>query len=113
MTEQRLSEITDVINHLNRVAAANFSPGFDDTKKAIDNLLNLGFTVDDLKDVVDRKWNDWKGTEFENYVRPATLFGKKFETYLNESRTPKQTRITKLFNAVQNAKQANWRLDKK
>lgn len=113
MTEQRLSEIKDVINHLNRVAAANFIPEFDDTKNAIDKLLTLGFTPDDLKDVVDRKWNDWKGTKFENYVRPATLFGKKFETYLHESRTPKQTRITKLFSAVENAKQADWRLDKK
>lgn len=109
----RDAEIKQVIEHLNEVAQANFSPGFPDTKESVEKILNAGYSVDDMKNVIDRKWQDWKGTKFENYLRPATLFGKNFESYLNESRTPKENRITKLFSSVERAKQANWRLDKK
>ena len=33
--------------------------------------------------VVDNMWTDWRGTEWEKYLRPSTLFGSKFENYLN------------------------------
>ena len=33
--------------------------------------------------VIDIKTIDWKGTDYEKYLRPETLFGNKFESYLN------------------------------
>ena len=33
--------------------------------------------------VIDKQCEKWKGTEWEQYLRPATLFGAKFENYLN------------------------------
>ena len=30
------------------------------------------------------KCAEWSGTDMENYLRPETLFGSKFESYLNQ-----------------------------
>ena len=43
-----------------------------------------GFTVDDFKKVIDKKCAEWMGTDWEKYLRPETLFGTKFEGYLNQ-----------------------------
>ena len=42
-------------------------------------------TVEDFKKVIDSKSKEWLNTDFEKYLRPATLFGTKFENYLNEA----------------------------
>ena len=47
--------------------------------------LKEGFTVDDFKTVIDKKVKAWKGTAFEQYLTPFTLFGEKFEIYLNQN----------------------------
>lgn len=52
--------------------------------------MNEGFSVEDFKTVIDKKYNDWKGTEWEKYLRPETLFGAKFESYLNQKEITKQ-----------------------
>jgi len=46
--------------------------------------LKEGFTVDDFKKVIDIKASHWLNTDMEMYLRTQTLFGTKFETYLNE-----------------------------
>ena len=46
--------------------------------------LNEGYSLDDFKQVIEKKVNEWKGTEMEKYLRPETLFGTKFENYLNQ-----------------------------
>ena len=30
--------------------------------------------------------DNWSNTEWEKYLRPTTLFGNKFENYLNENK---------------------------
>lgn len=43
------------------------------------------FTVDDCRMVIDKKCAEWMGTEFQKFLRPATLFQEsKFEGYLNQ-----------------------------
>jgi uncharacterized phage protein (TIGR02220 family) len=50
-----------------------------------------GFTLDDLKAVVDRKVGDWTGTKMDEYLRPATLFNaEKFNQYIAQARDPTQ-----------------------
>ena len=49
----------------------------------------LRCTVDDFKTVIDKKCDEWIGTEWEKYLRPETLFGTKFEGYLNAKTTKK------------------------
>jgi uncharacterized phage protein (TIGR02220 family) len=103
--------VREAINYLNAVAGTNYSDTNQNTQNAIFILLDSGYNLDDFKFVIDIKWKQWKGTDYQKYVRPSTLFGKKFENYLNEPRTTKASTIQKLDNSVQSAKQHRWRLD--
>ena len=48
--------------------------------------LNEGFTEDDFKYVIKVKSEEWKQDEkMCKYLRPETLFGTKFEGYLNQN----------------------------
>ena len=42
------------------------------------------YTLEDFKAVIDYKVSKWKGTDMEQYLRPSTLFGNKFQNYVNE-----------------------------
>ena len=72
--------IEETIHYLNYVTQSDFHSDFQPTVHELQNLIDLGYTLDDFKKVIDKKWADWKGTDFQNYMRPSTLFGKKFET---------------------------------
>lgn len=75
----------DVINYLNRRASTHYKPTTPNTKKLIKARSNEGFTLDDFKAVIDKKCADWLGNgEMVRFIRPQTLFGTKFESYLNE-----------------------------
>jgi len=105
--------IIETIDYLNSVANTNYSPDFQSTKDAINNLINIGYGYEDFVCVIDKKWSDWKGTEFEQYIRPETLFGKKFENYLNEQPRIAKSGFGKLASAVNQAKRTTWKLDNK
>ena len=64
----------------------------DKTRSFIRARLREGFTVDDFKTVIDKKARAWLGNrDMQKYLRPETLFGTKFESYLNEQETYKFT----------------------
>ena len=77
-------EIKEIIDYLNKKAGCRYRYNTESTNKLIRSKLNNGFSVCDFKTVIDIKISDWKGTEFEKYLRPYTLFGNKFEQYLNQ-----------------------------
>lgn len=104
--------ISKTIEYLNAVTGNDYSDKFPASANALTQLIKMGYGLADFKKVIDKKWQDWKGTKYQNYVRPSTLFGKNFENYLNEQRTPKNS-IEQLKSSVSKAKQANWRLDSK
>ena len=54
------------------------------TIKCIKARLKEGYVLEDFKEVVDNKCEEWKGTEWEKFLRPETLFGNKFEGYLKQ-----------------------------
>ncbi len=105
--------INQTIEYLNYVAQTSFKPEYEQTQNDLNYLIGLGYTLDDFKKVIDKKWSDWKGTEFQEYMRPSTLFGRKFENYLNESPRITKSGLYKLASATQQAKQADWKLDRK
>lgn len=72
-----------VIDYLNEKTGQHFRSSTKATQQHINARLAEGFTVEDFKRVVDNMWTTWKGTEWEQYMRPSTLFGSKFENYLN------------------------------
>ena len=76
---------SEVIKYLNEKANTNYKPSTKNTQGFINARLKEGFTVEDFKKVIDVKAKSWIGTDFEKYLRPATLFGTKFENYLNEA----------------------------
>lgn len=79
-----------IVGYLNQRAGTNYRASSKKTKACIHARLEEGFTLDDFKTVIDKKAKEWIGTEYEQYLRPETLFGTKFESYLNANiRKPK------------------------
>lgn len=74
-----------VIDYLNKKASTNYRASTKNTQSFINARVKEGYTVEDFKKVIDSKSREWLGTDFEKYLRPATLFGTKFENYLNEA----------------------------
>ena len=72
-----------VVDYLNGKARTNYKAGSKATQQHINARLSEGFTLDDFKCVIDNKCAEWMNSDFEKYLRPATLFGSKFESYLN------------------------------
>lgn len=77
------ANVNEIVDFLNYMAGTSYRAKSKDTQKHIKARLAEGFTVDDFKIVINKKCAEWKGTDFEKYLRPSTLFGTKFENYLN------------------------------
>ncbi|PWZ60268.1 replication protein, partial [Staphylococcus pseudintermedius] len=77
-----------IIDYLNQKTAKNFKHTTNKTQKVIKARWNEGFEEDDFRKVIDNKVSEWKGTDMEKYLRPETLFGTKFEGYLNQGLQP-------------------------
>lgn len=84
--------VKDIVAYLNEKAKPEkpYRATNQKTQKHINARLNEGYTLDDFKTVIDKKVDEWKGTEMEKYLRPETLFGSKFESYLNAKINKKQ-----------------------
>lgn len=75
---------SSIIMYLNEKANTKYRASSNKTKTLIKARLNEGFIEDDFKKVIDIKANEWLNTDMEKYLRPETLFGTKFESYLNQ-----------------------------
>ena len=94
------------IDYLNLKTGAKFSTKGSNIDFIAARIAE-GFTLSDFKVVIDKKVADWKGSDYEKFLRPITLFGKtKFENYLN-SNDAKRTNnnFSKLTDSVQRAKE--------
>lgn len=75
----------EIVEHLNNTCGKGYTHTGKSTRKLIRARWNDGFRLDDFKKVIDTKSRDWlKNKDMNKYLRPETLFGTKFETYLNE-----------------------------
>lgn len=73
-----------IIARLNEKTGANYKPTSKATQRLINARLAEGYTVEEFFTVIDKKCAEWSGDEkMERYLRPETLFGNKFENYLN------------------------------
>lgn len=75
----------DVVSCLNEKTGNRYRHQTEETRRLIRARQREGYTLDDFKTVIDKKVKEWKGSEFEKFLRPATLFGNKFESYLNQT----------------------------
>ena len=82
--KQEGKEEKEIIMYLNLRAKKQFK-NTDGNVKIIRARLNEGYSLDDLKKVVNLKSDQWVDTDMEKYLRPETLFNKtKFQGYINE-----------------------------
>ena len=82
----------EVISYLNLKAKKNFKVDTASHQKFIKARLKEGYVLEDFKKVVDIMVAKWKGTEYEQYLQPQTLFGNKMDNYLNQP-MPKRSTI--------------------
>lgn len=82
--EEEGTDITkDVIDYLNKRAGTRYRVGKTVTR-SVNAIVTKGYTLNDFKQVIDNKCADWLYSDMEKYLRPETLFGNKFDTYLNQ-----------------------------
>ena len=75
---------SDAVEYLNLKAGTKYKSSSKNTAKHIKARLNDGYTLEDFKTVIDKKCSEWLNTDMEKYLCPDTLFGSKFEKYLNQ-----------------------------
>lgn len=90
----------EIISYLNEKTGKKLRWNVKSNQKEIKARFNEGYTLDDFKTVIDKKYNEWgrKPTKEELqrgikdmriYLRPKTLFGSNFDVYLNQEQTEK------------------------
>lgn len=86
-----------IVEYLNEKAGTRYKASGAKTRTAIHARFSEGYTEEDFRCVIDKKCAEWIGTEWEKFLRPETLFGTKFESYLN-------ARVTKGKQQTETAK---------
>lgn len=77
-----------IVNHLNQILKSNYKSNGAKVKSLITARLNEGFTIEDFEQVHINKYAEWHNDEkMCKFLRPETLYGTKFESYLNQKIT--------------------------
>lgn len=85
-----------VLSYLNSKAGTNHKTNEVESVRLISELSHRGYTETDMRHVIDVKVSDWRGDpKVEQYLRPSTLFGAKFEQYLAQPKPPDVIRAEK------------------
>lgn len=80
----------DIIAYFNKATGKAFTTKTQATKSKIKARWREGFRLKDFQHVIDVKTSQWlHNDDMERYLRPDTLFGTKFESYLNEPVKPR------------------------
>ena len=96
---------SDAVEYLNSKAGTKYKSNSKNTTRHIQARLNEGYTLEDFKTVIDKKCSEWLNTDMEKYLCPETLFGSKFEKYLNQKIIHKNIGIPA---AAQETKKIKW-----
>ena len=75
----------EVVDYLNNSAGTNYRASSKKTRELIKARINEGYTLEDFRVVIEKKTREWiNDNKMKAYLRPETLFGTKFEGYLNQ-----------------------------
>jgi uncharacterized phage protein (TIGR02220 family) len=86
-TKQENIPYAEIVAYLNERTGSSFRPTTKATQTLIRARWREGFRIDDFKRVIDNKTEEWgNDPKMSQYLRPETLFGTKFESYLNAKR---------------------------
>jgi uncharacterized phage protein (TIGR02220 family) len=87
ITTEKISStpFSEIIQYLNEKTNKSFKAGTKRTKELIQARFQEGNTLGDFQKVIDLKAAEWMSDpQWNKYLRPETLFGTKFESYLNQ-----------------------------
>lgn len=99
-----IPEYKEIIQYLNTKSGRKFKHNTSGTKTKIKARYEEGFSLDDFKRVIRTKCDKWLNSEkYEMYLRPETLFGNKFESYLNEPEPKPKAKLQLIPGAVEKA----------
>jgi len=102
----------EIIEYLNLQTGKKFKGNTKATVKLIQARLSEEFTEEDFKTVIDNMKSRWTGTKFQQYLVPTTLFGSKFESYLNQGKEVDQDGL-KRGNVVSGNEKSRAELEEK
>lgn len=89
----------EIVAHLNQRAGTHYKATTAITRKLVKARLKEGFTVDEIKLVIDKKCAEWlNNPAMAEYLRPETLFGNKFEGYLNSKAVSRNSKSAMQYN---------------
>lgn len=75
----------EIIDDLNATINANYRSNSKETRELIRARWNEGFRLEDFKTVHKKKFIEWGSDDkMQSFLRPITLYSKKFESYLNQ-----------------------------
>lgn len=83
--EKEIIPYQAIVDYLNMRTGSHYKASSKKTRDLIKARYNEGFTFEDFQVVIDKKSMEWlKDKNMNKYLRPETLFGTKFESYLNQ-----------------------------
>lgn len=85
-----MSAYADIIDYLNKKLNSHYRISTRKNQTLINSRLRDGYTVEDFKTVIDKKYDEWNNTDMQKYLTPETLFGNKFEKYLQQKQNVKK-----------------------
>lgn len=107
-TEINMDEVYDsIISYLNQKAGTAYKSQTNSYRTFINARLKAGYKIEDFYKVIDNKSTEWIGTDFQKFLRPETLFGNKFDSYLNQIITTK-TNQDIAYEQVSKATELGW-----
>ena len=107
-----LDSVDIIIQYLNERTSKNYTTKNKATIKDIQARIKEAYVFEDFKYVIDIKAKQWMNTEMEQYLRPQTLFGNKFNSYINERPITNGKQISKIESAIsQTTRAVDWGLD--
>lgn len=80
--------VKQVLDYLNKKIGTNYKSNAKKNITPITARIKEGYTLEQFKTVIDKKYKDWFGTDYQKFLRPETLFGTKFDGYLNQLDNP-------------------------
>lgn len=98
----------EIISYLNQCAGTDYKYNTKTSIDCINSRINDGFKIEDFKHVIEVKSSKWLNTSQQDYLRPQTLFGNKFESYLNEKLTIKSNKQKQAYDSVSKATELGW-----
>ena len=96
LTNERVKAACEyIIGYLNTKTGKAFKPDSKDTVRMIRARLSEGYEWPNFRTVIDGRCSIWGADpKMAEYLRPVTLFGTKFESYLNADATTQSTGST-------------------